>query len=71
VALPTGPPRLIAGLRCRPPVGLREDGDLVTLGDSGSGKREKDPDLRRLIRSLTGGSLWKRTNMCRNDAFNL
>lgn len=57
---PTGPPRLIAGDRCRP-TGDRNVGSLdevfESLGDKGSGKSEKEPDLERLIRSLTGGSL--------------
>ena len=57
VALPTGPPREMAGLRWRVVDGDLIGGDLESLGDRGSGKREKEPERRRLMRSLTAGSL--------------
>jgi hypothetical protein len=63
VAPPTGPPRLIAGLRCLVPAVLLVDGVFDSLGERGSGNSVNDSDRRRLIRSLTAGSLWNRTKM--------
>ena len=53
-------PRLMAGERWRAVGDSEEDLDL---GDSGKGKREPEPERRRLMRSLTAGSLWKRTKI--------
>ena len=57
---PTGPPKLIAGDRWRRFTWeSREEEDRV-LGVSGSGYSEyapPEPDLDRLMRLLTGGSL--------------
>lgn len=59
---PTGPPRLMAGDRRRPlggelRVASQDRGLEDSFGDKGSGNSEKEPDLERTIRSLTGGSL--------------